>query len=652
MKSFNAGRPSGIGFATLLWHSMVVLFFISVSLTALAGNQDLVLKSPDKEIVLNVMADDHFDNAACHYSISYKGKTVLSSSAIAISFDQFEFNQDFILNSIERSKHNDSWENAFGEKRQVPDRYRELKVNFEDKTNTKRKVNLIFRVYNEGVALSYSIPNAALGDSILIKDENIRFSFMEDYITWATYRAQGEYEKTPISRVKPECERPLVVEQSSQMIAIAEAKLVDYARMKLSPDNSRPFSLRTQLAGTVKKSLPFQSPWRVIMIGDNAGDLLQKNYLILNLNDPCAIKDISWIRPGKVIREVTLTTQGGLACVDFAATHGLQYVEFDAGWYGPEGDPDSDASTITVDPKRSAGPLDLHHIIEYGKSRGIGIILYVNHLALEKKIDQLLPLYESWGIKGLKYGFVNVGSQHWTSWLHEAVRKAAAHHLMVDIHDEYRPTGYSRTYPNLMTQEGIRGDEESITNDHTLISMFTRLLAGAGDNTICYYAPRVTEKMGSHASQLAKSIMLFSPWEFLFWYDRPEGSPGKVGGAGSSEGIIGDEPELEFFKEIPTVWDETRVLDSKIGEYALIARRKGGEWFVGGMTGSAGRRMDLDLSFLNKHKKYEAKIYQDDPSADTRTFVSIQKMELEADSNYAINLESRQGFVMTIFPQD
>jgi alpha-glucosidase len=260
--------------------------------------------------------------------------------------------------------------------------------------------------------------------------------------------------------LKKDCERPLVIEVGDgAFAAVAEAGLVEYARMRLSPDPRQAHSLVSSLASEVRAAGLLTTPWRVIMLGRTPGQLLEQNYLIMNLNEPCAMEDTSWIRPGKVIREVTLTTTGGMACVDFAAEHNLQYVEFDAGWYGHEYSDQSDARTISVDPKRSKGPLDLHAVIEYAKQRDIGIIVYVNRRALERQLDEILPLYEKWGIKGVKYGFVQVGPQKWTAWLHEAVRKAADHHLMVDVHDEYRPTGYSRTYPNLMTQEGIAGDE-------------------------------------------------------------------------------------------------------------------------------------------------------------------------------------------------
>jgi alpha-glucosidase len=371
--------------------------------------------------------------------------------------------------------------------------------------------------------------------------------------------------------------------------------------------------------------------------------------LLLNLNDPCAIADTSWIKPGKVLREVTLTTQGGKACVDFAASHGIQYVEYDAGWYGHEYDDSSDATTVNVDPKRSPGPLDLAEVIRYADERGIGIILYVNRRALERQLDEILPLYHKWGVRGVKYGFVNVGSQQWTTWLHEAVRQAAEHRLMVDIHDEYRPTGYSRTYPNLMTQEGIGGDETSPTNEQTLAILFTRMLAGAGDNTICYYNTRVQEN-ASHAYQLAKAVCLYSPWQFVYWYDRPRGSPGAKGGAGGQAGVIGDEPELEFFSHVPTVWDETRVIHGAIGQYAVIARRSGQAWFLGAMNNSQARTLPVSLDFLAEGQKYRARIYCDDSQVETRTHVRIDTQIVTSDTVLQIELAPRCGQAVHLLP--
>jgi alpha-glucosidase len=229
------------------------------------------------------------------------------------------------------------------------------------------------------------------------------------------------------------------------------------------------------------------------------------------------------------------------------------------------------------------------------------------------------------------------------------VRKAA-HRLMVDVHDEYRPTGYERTYPNPMTVEGIRGDEESPDNRHTLITLFTRMLAGAGDHTICYFAPRV-RTMGSHASRLAKSVLLCSPWQFLYWYDRPAGSPRQIGGAGSSESVIGEEPELEFFDALPVGWDETKVLEGKIGEYATMARRKGQEWFVASLTGEQGRAVEIPLSFLEKRRQYAAVLYFDDGQVQTRTGVRRQVRRVVSSTVLRHALGKNQGLAVVIRPR-
>jgi alpha-glucosidase len=421
--------------------------------------------------------------------------------------------------------------------------------------------------------------------------------------------------------------------------------------MKFRVDHREKNTLVVSLAGEVVSGKNLVTPWRYIMLGTSPTEILQNNYLLENLNEANRIEDLSWIRPGKVIREVTLTTTGGKACVDFAVKHNLQFVEFDAGWYGSENDETSDASTITVDPKRSPGPLDLHEVIKYADSKGIGIILYVNRRALEKQLDEILPLYKSWGIAGVKYGFVQVGSQEWTSWLHEAVRKAAENNLMVDIHDEYRPTGYSRTYPNLMTQEGIRGDEESPANDMVIKTIFTRMIAGAGDHTNCYFADRVSETMGSHASQMAKSICIYSPWQFLFWYDRPAGSPGKKGGAGGAEGSIPELDELGFYSRLPTVWEKSLVLEGYPGNHVVIARKSEEEWFVGALSGKDGIQFKIGLDFLDRDKTYKATIYSDDANLGSRTQVKIESLKVDHQTIISRELLAQNGLALIISPE-
>jgi alpha-glucosidase len=558
----------------------------------------------------------------------------------------------FRVRDVRHAEHDTTWKPVYGERSEIRDHYRQVEIDLADSQQPPRLVTLRMRAYDEGVALCYHFPEQDGLTDFVVTRELTQFRFTGDHPCWPVYSAQGFYSHATISAVKPNCERPLVVESSeATYLAVGEARLVDFARMRLQPDASAPHALQAHLGSEVVCRAPMTTPWRFLMVGDSPGQLLEQNYLLLNLNDPCEIADTSWIKPGKVLREVTLTTRGGKACVDFAVSHGLEYVEFDAGWYGHEYDDASDATTVTVDPKRSPGPLDLHEVIRYAEERGIGIILYVNRRALESQLDVILPLYRQWGVRGVKYGFVQVGSQQWTTWLHEAVRKAAENQLMVDIHDEYRPTGYERTYPNLMTQEGIAGDETAPTNQQTLTILFTRMLAGAADNTICYYDSRV-DRNASHAYQLAKAVCLFSPWQFVFWYDRPLGSPGTEGGAGGQRGVIGDEPELEFFGHVPTVWDETQVIHGAIGQYAVIARRSGRQWFVGAMNDSRQRTLQLPLVFLDPGQQYTAHVYCDDPHVPTRTRVRIDRITVDRQTVHAIDLAPGCGQAIRLVPNE
>ncbi len=629
-----------------------ILFLLSgiLLITCCTLNKNAEVKSPDgnNNFAFSIepgSMPQHIGN----FYLEVGKKKVLLPSYLEIDMKENPFKKNLKIIGTESISNDKTWINRFGERREIPDKYNEIKILLE---NDEIKINLICRAYNEGIAFAYEIPEQDGMESVTIIREQITFNFLSDHYAWSAARAQAKYSRVPISQIENGCERPLVIEiDTNLIIALAEAKLVDYARMKFNPDTTRNYNVITYLESPVHKSLPFRSPWRVVMIGKNPGDLLEKNYLLLNLNDPCEINDVSWIKPGKVLREVTLTTAGARAAIDFTSSHNMQYIEFDAGWYGPENNDHSDASAVNLDPARSKGPLDMEEVISYAKSKNINIFLYVNRRALEKQLDELLPIYKEWGIAGIKFGFVQVGPQDMTRWLHESIKKAAAFQMVADVHDEYRPTGFSRTYPNFLTMEGIRGDEESPSNSHTLITIFTRMLAGQGDNTICYYNERVDKKMGSHASQLAKAVCIFSPLQFLYWYDKAAPALVKNDGLWGATNYIGDEPELEFFNNVPTVWDETKVMHAKIGEYGVIARKKGDEWFIGGINGDQARTLNLKFAFLDPDREYSLKIYSDDPSVNTRTHVRIDSTIINSKTVYPASLKANNGIAMHIKPK-
>ncbi|MFB9057351.1 glycoside hydrolase family 97 N-terminal domain-containing protein [Mariniflexile ostreae] len=645
---------------------------MSLVLFACKASDKTELVSPDGTKTISFFYDENSNNLS--FSIQYDNQDVVLPSTLELFSKEIEFSGNLSILKVENSTVNNVWHSNFSELSNIPDHYNQTKIYLK---LGEAQINLIGRAYNEGIAFAYEIPEQNNISEIGL-DEIIHYNFDKDYPVWSTPKrepgkltAQGEYKKIPLSQLEAGAERPLVIEvNDSLVVALAEAKLVDYARLSFNKGTSSKYSILSELDGKmgeqkqdtisgaiisnrdsegvkVHKKLPFQSPWRVVMIGKSHGELLENNYILQNLNDPSEIADESWIKPGKVLRETTLTTQGAFAAIDFVVEHNMQYIMFDAGWYGDEMKNESDATTVALDPKRSKGPLDMEAVTAYGKERGIGLILYVNRRALEKQLDEILPLFKTWGIAGIKFGFVRVGDQEATAWMHEAIKKAADYGMIVNVHDEYRPTGFSRTYPNLLTQEGIRGDEETVPNAHTLISMFTRTLAGASDNTICYYSTRV-DAMGSRASQLAKAVCIFSPLQFLYWYDKPAASPEKKDGLWGDTRHIGNEPELEFFDNVPTTWDETRVLEAEMGALGVIARRKGKEWFIGGINGDEARKAVLDFSFLDPNQTYKAKVYTDDETIKTRTRVKIETAKLTKDSKMELNVKSNNGFAFHI----
>ena len=479
--------------------------------------------------------------------------------------------------------------------------------------------------------------------------EKTSYPLPDSAMVWVAPASQGAISKVAITEMKNGMERPLTAELAPDLfIALGEAGSFDHARMKFS--RTGPSTLIPALGGNSVFTDSLATPWRYVRAAASPGGLLQGNHLLPNLSEPSRLADTSWLRPGKVLREVTLTTAGGIAAADWAAAHGLDFIHLDAGWYGNEYSSDSDATTVTVDRARSPGPLDLPAVIAHAKTKNIGVILYVNRRALETQLDDILPLYQKWGVAGIKFGFVNTGNQQWTQWLHESIEKCAQHQLMVDVHDDYRMMGIERTLPNFMTAEGIRGDETSPPNEMVLHTIFTRGLAGAGDQTNCYFAPRVNT-MGSHGSQLAKSVCIYSPWQYLFWYDRPPNAP-RVGGAGSSASVLQDVPELSFFTRLPTVWDETRWLDGHPDTHATVARRKGQTWFIGALNGATARGFKVPLDFLTENKNYRLEIFSDDPTAATPSKVRIDTSVIQRGHMIDLPVAARNGFSAILTPTD
>jgi len=602
------------------------------------------LASPDGRLLLTFVVSNFDGTAGCPiYSVTETGRTLIAFSKLGLTFGTGLLGAYLTNVSQVFSSSNSVWQPVYGERSTVTNNYNQLTVNLQEAVWPSRLLQLTFRAYNEGAAFCYTIPAQAglAGASNLT--EQTEFRFDGNYPAWTTTAAQGIYSSNTLGGVPAGCERPLPVQLATNLfVALGEARLVDYSRMKFAPLSGETNSLVSLLDGPVNSALPLTTPWRFILAGASPGQLLENNFLVLNLNDPCALTNTDWIKPGKVIRETTVTTNGGYACVNFAVKHRLQYFEYDAGWYGPE--------STTLDATQPKAGLDLPGVINYANSNGVGVILYVNWLAMTNQLNILPPLYQSWGVKGIKYGFVGpnsaIGQQTPNAIVNQAMRLCATNRIMCDVHDEFRPSGYTRTYPNMMTVEGILGDEGTPTAAQDTTELFSRMLAGGADHTVCYFDARVTNNW-SCAYQLAKAVCFYSPWQFLYWYDIPTNSPGYVSGGNDK---INDVPELEFYDYLPTVWDETRVLQSCIGQYAVIARRTGDDWFIGVMNANTNYTFTVPLDFLTPGQKYIENFYSQDPNVPTRTQVRIDRSVVDSTAIISTTLAVSSGVAVRLTP--
>ncbi len=627
---------------------MRTIFFLICTMLSLTSSATVVEMSSPNHSYLVRLTDE---GGIIQYDVKYNNHTIILPSQLGIQANTL-WNEGLSIVEQTSSTHDSEWTPVYGERNHVKDSYQSYQITIK-KNGSNDKLELEFRLYDEGIAFRYRFPG---GQYLTIKDELTTFTLPEGTKAYFTPRAQTPYSVLSLSNWPDECERPLLLElPNGTYVCLSEAKVVDYVRTKFRLSSNKTNTIVTAMYGQVDEIAPYQTPWRVIMYGEKAGDIISHSDLFLNLNDPCQIKDPTWIKPGKVMREVTLSTEGGKALVDFAVKRHLQYIHFDAGWYGYEYDKESDATTVTLDPKRNPNinALNLQEVIQYAKSKDIGVIVYVNQRALQQQLDEILPLYKSWGVAGIKFGFVQVGSQVWTKWMHEAVKKCADYGLMVDIHDEYRPTGFSRTYPNLMTQEGIRGNEEFPDATHNVTLPFTRFVAGPADYTICYYrqdfgdedrqadnhgVPRSKVIKTTPAHQLALSVVYYSPLQYMYWYDKPSDSQ--------------DEPELKFFDDVYTTWDDTKILQGEVGQSIITARRKGEEWFIGALTNNESRSIQTSLSFLPEGRNYIAEIYTDgDKTIKTRTHVKCLKFRVNNESVLQFQLKASGGAAIRIVPE-
>lgn len=544
------------------------------------------------------------------WSARRKGTTVVGPSQLGLKLADGTVlgAAGTVLTGFQHGRFEDTWQPVYGRNATVSDRYHEMRWNLRDSA-TGIAFGVQIRAYPTGVALRYLLLDQGGTEGITVADELTTFAFPGGT---TVYSARDEDAFLPVAPgsipqsgssstdTGPLTDLPLTATLDSGLIAcVCEASRLDYPRMMLSSVPGQPDTLKTYLmqhtargSGPVQTTspldTPFATPWRALVIGATHAELVDNAELVLNLAPAVALADTSWIKPGKAFR-CNLTTAAGTDGVDFAVARGLQYIEFDAGWYGPEGS--------TLDATAPIAAIDLPAVISYATARGIGVLLYVNRIALTDPAH-LFALYRSWGVAGIKLGFINDGTQAMTNQIASWVRTAATHQLLVDAHDDVRPFGFERTYPNWITLEGVRGNEHFPTASHNVTLPFTRNVGGPMDYTICYGQSR---DLTTNAHQMAMAAVYYQPLNFLYWYDAP-----------SKYATPATWPGLPWFDAIPTTWDESRTLTGAIGEYIAVARRSGSTWYVGAMTNENAHTLALPLTFLGKDAgPHTATVYAD-----------------------------------------
>ncbi len=600
------------------------------------------------------------------YSIFFKGKPVISNSTIKFEFRQAApFTEDFTVLKTSTREINETWSPVLKRQSSVLNNCNELMIQLQEKKFPRRTLNLVFRAYDDGVAFRTEFTGPDNNHEYVITDELVTFNFTADHDCWAanhvSYRSsqENEYFKRKLSEINDQMVigLPMTVKVADDCYAaITEAEIDDYAGMYLKAGHSASgFSVRSSLSPLPKQSdngdrvkfkFPHKTPWRVIMLGNSPGKLVESE-IVMNLNPPCAIADPSWIKPGMCAwdhwwsGEVKMDNETIKKYIDLASEMGWPYQLIDWQWYGPFNTPEANITKV-------APQLDMPGILAYAKNKNVKCWVWLYNTDVDRSNwDKACATYESWGIAGVKIDFMDSDDQQMVNWYHRIVKTAAAHHLMVDFHGAYKPDGFRRTYPNLVTREGVMGNEYNkwslrVTPEHVTTLPFTRMLAGPMDFTPGGFLNRTPEKfqngtpaqvLGTRAMQLAEFVVFDSP--FMVACDHPDNYKGKLG--------------EEFLKKVKTMWDETRILNGQIGEYITSARRSGNDWFIGSLNNSESRTLEIKLDFLG-NGKYRMIGFQDDPESGidaekimrTSTVVAkgdVVKFEMAPGGGFAAYLE-------------
>ena len=648
-------------------------------LTLAAVAAPLTLTSPDGHLTLTTGVD----KGRPYYTLSRDGKTVIGKSRLGFALTVGDMASNMKVVRTARDSHDDTWTTVWGEDETIRNHYNELAVTLQG-SKPRAQMVVTFRLFDDGLGFRYEIPEQRTLPDITVTDELTEFCLPQDVPAWSiptnhTVYYEGIYERDLLSRKDTVC-TPLTIEAAPDLyLAIHQAALTDYADLNLTPRRGQGGAVTLMAALTpwqdgtkVKAGRRMLSPWRTVVVTHKPGELIT-SHMMLNLNEPCTWDDTSWIEPGRYIgiwwsihkKKHTweqgpkhgATTQNMKRYIDFAARHGFSGVLAEGWNYGWGQGEDIDFLTPYPD-------YDLEEVTRYARERGVRVIAHCEtsgrSLLLEQQMDSAFALYERLGIRAVKTGYVAVKlsglelshSQYGVRHYRKVLECAARHHIMIDNHEPVMPTGLQRTLPNLMTQEGVRGQEYNAWSQdggnppaHTATLPFTRGLAGPMDFTpaIFYYGDEVvpgTRPQSTLAKQLAEFVVLYSPLQM----------------AADAIENYENHPALSFIESCPTTWRRTVVPNAEIGHYVTIAReaRDGsGSWFIGSLTDETARTLTLPLDFLEPGKRYRAMIYEDGPGADYRDnpmSLAIRQVEVTAADTLTLRLARSGGAAIRLIP--
>ena len=648
-----------------------VLLMLAFGIEAAAAT----LSSPNGQLVLTIETLSRATDPAAQqlvYELSFRGKPLIEPSALCLDLEgQPPLGTNVHVVSATESSEDHIYRLVTGKASDVRDHYNALRVELVEAGGMGRKLTIEARAYDDAVAFRYLVPQQNAVDDFRLTKEATEFRIAKDATTYAlvlpNFRSgyESEYLKLPISAFSNQggvaskvlIGLPLLMKVPGvAWMAITEASLRGYSSMYLTnPSGSwTGHWFESVLAPSledaeviVKGTLPHHSAWRVLMVGDEPGRLIESN-VITSLNPESEIADTSWIHAGKASWDWwngslgpdgkrSYTTKTMKYYVDFAAKSGFRYMMLDAGW--------SDRNDIT----KMNGTVDVPELVRYARQKGVKIWVWLLATQVDRQMEEAFPLYEKWGVAGLKIDFILRDDQGGIDFYFRAAKEAAEHHLMLDFHGATKPSGLERTYPNVLSYEAVLGMENSKTGTrdnpeyHTTIP-FSRMLAGPMDTTPGgfnnvtreEFTPRMESPMvmGTRAHQLAMYVVYQCAIPMVsdvpYAYDN--------------------QPSFQFIKDAPATWDETRVLNGRPGAFVTIARRSGRDWFLGSLNDWDARQLNLPLDFLGPGG-YTAEIYSDAEDADQHPkHVNIERKRVSRASHLTAVLAPGGGYAVRFVP--